>query len=140
MPGTIGRSGGDRRLFADSTQQDGLPEEPAGLCEAARRKWQQLLQEIPAEHLRKVDQHLLKQLAVLLTEADRLNERITADPMDDRGRRLYLQTCDRISRFSASFGLTPLDRRRARIENEPVSNDEQQFAAWLKKSRRSTNE
>lgn len=140
MPGTVGRSGGDRRLFADTTPQDGLPDEPAGLCEAARQKWQQLLQEIPAEHLRKVDQHLLKQLAVLLTEADRLNERVNADPMDDRGRRLYLQTCDRISRFSASFGLTPLDRRRARIEAEPVSNDGEQFAAWLNKSRRSTNE
>lgn len=140
MPGTVGRSGGDRRLFADTTPQDGLPDEPAGLSEAAGQKWQQLLQEIPAEHLRKVDQHLLKQLAVLLTEADRLNERVNADPMDDRGRRLYLQTCDRISRFSASFGLTPLDRRRARIEPEPVSNDGEQFAAWLNKSRRSTNE
>jgi ribosomal protein S15P/S13E len=136
MPGTAGRSGGDRRLTGDSTHNDGLPELPTGLSASATEKWQTLLQQIPAEHLRKVDQHLLKQLAVLLAEADTLTDRLDADPMDDRGRRLYLQVCDRISRLSALFGLSPQDRRRGRMETNPVDDGQAEFDHWLQKRNR----
>jgi hypothetical protein len=61
------------------------------------------MEEIPSENLRKVDGHLLSQLSVLLSEADALARRIASDPMDDKARRMHLQTLDRVSRFSVQF-------------------------------------
>jgi len=133
MPGTSGRSGGSRSMGGDPTPADGLPSMPDGLSESAALKWTQLMEEIPSENLRKVDGHLLSQLAVLLAEADSLARRIAADPMDDKARRMHLQTLDRVSRFSVQFGLTPADRRRGKMETPQADPTAAAFSEWLGK-------
>ncbi len=133
MPGTSGRSGGSRSVGGDPTPADGLPTMPDGLSESAAAKWTQLMEEIPSENLRKVDGHLLSQLSVLLAEADALARRIASDPMDDKARRMHLQTLDRVSRFSVQFGLTPADRRRGKMEVAVVDESAAVYASWLSK-------
>jgi hypothetical protein len=133
MPGTSGRSGGSRSMGGDPTPADGLPSMPDGLSESAALKWTQLMEEIPSENLRKVDGHLLSQLAVLLAEADSLARRIASDPFDDKARRMHLQTLDRVSRFSVQFGLTPADRRRGKMETPQADPTAAAFSEWLGK-------
>jgi len=138
MAGSVGRSGGARHFGAgDATPADGAPIMPDDLSKAAAAKWAELIEQLPSENLRRIDSHLLAQLAVLLSEASALAARIASDPGDDRARRLHLQTLDRISRFSVAFGLTPADRRRGRMETPQADPTAAAFSEWLGKRGRS---
>lgn len=131
MPGTPTRSGGNRDLYVDTTRNDGPPQEPAGLSTEASNKWQELLGQLPTEALRQIDVHQLRLLCELLAQSDGLAQSIATDPANDKARRLFLATCDRVAKLSASFGLSPLDRKRSKLEPEPAVDDG--FDAWLAK-------
>ena len=70
MVGTVGRSGGDRRVGYDRSPEDHGPERPRGLPRAVAAKWNQLKDQLPANCLRRVDVHELKLLSELLAMAD----------------------------------------------------------------------
>ena len=129
MAGTKGRSGGNRSFDQDTTQKDGGPVKPI-LDKNVSIKWDQLLEQLPKKSLRKIDQHELKLLAELLAFADKLSDAIRKDPNDHKSGRLFLNTCDRIHRMSASFGLNPGDRKRLSLEAE--SQEDDAFLQWLK--------
>lgn len=136
MPGTPARSGGNRQVGGDPTPDDGGPIKPITLTESASSKWDDLLGQLPSGILRKVDCHQLGLLAELLAQAEQLAALIANDPADEKSRRLYLGTCDRITRLSPAFGLSPTDRRRAKLETEKPDPSGDAFAQWIKKARR----
>lgn len=129
MVGAPGRSGGDRSIGSDTTVDDGGPRCPASLPEPVRAKWLEVVEQVPKGLLRRVDSHQLRLLAELLHGADALAEQVRADPENDRARRLFLQTCDRVNRLSAQFGLSPSDRQRLKVD--PIEDDDP-FEEFLK--------
>ncbi|MFN5229347.1 MAG: hypothetical protein ACK42H_23435 [Planctomycetota bacterium] len=130
MAGTQGRSGGDRSIdIRDATQEDGGPIKPT-LDKDVSDKWDLLVEQLPKKSLRKIDQHELKLLAELLVFSDKLAEAIRKDPSDHKSGRLFLNTCDRIHRMSASFGLNPGDRKRLRLSTDTEEEDDP-FMEWL---------
>jgi phage terminase small subunit len=133
MPGTKGRSGGSRKLGADRSSPDSGPVMPFGLTEAVQAKWREIVSQIPGGVLRRIDCHQIKLLAELLAGADDLSRQIQADPQNDRARRLFLQSIDRIQRLSALFGLSPADRMRLKIEAEETKGDDDPLVQWMKR-------
>ncbi len=131
MPGTS-RSGGNRSVGNDMTVNDGGPTKPKSLTKGAAVKWNDLITQLPMGVLRAVDVHQLSLLAELLSQAEQLATLIASDPTDEKTRRLYLGTVDRITRLSPAFGLSPTDRKRSRIE-PAVSDDETDMVAALLK-------
>ncbi len=132
MAGTAGRSGGNRKkIGVDRTKKDGLPVCPKTASAAIKRKWKELLGQLENSILRGVDCHQLFVLCQLLDSVDVLAERLRQDPLDDRARRLLVQTAASINRLSVQFGLSPLDRKRldAEPEREPSAFDD-----WLKRA------
>lgn len=135
MPGTS-RSGGSRELHTDRTEADGGPRQPEGLTAAAKDKWVEVLGQLPAESLRRIDAHQLRLLCELLGQADALAQAIDDDRGNAQARRLFLATVDRVAKLSASFGLSPLDRQRAKLELAPAKDPEQvAFDKWLAKGK-----
>lgn len=131
MPGTS-RSGGSRELHTDRTKADGGPKQPEGLTAAAKNKWVEVLSQLPTESLRRIDTHQLRLLSELLAQADALAQAIDDDQCNAQARRLFLATVDRVAKLSASFGLSPLDRQRAKLELAPVKDAEEvAFEKWL---------
>ena len=130
MAGTQGRSGGDRSIdIRDQTKEDGGPLKPT-LDKDVSDKWDLLIEQLPKKSLRKIDQHELKRLAELLALSDKLAEAVRKDPLDHKSGRLFLNTCDRVHRMSASFGLNPGDRKRLRLSDDTEDEDDP-FIAWL---------
>jgi|LakMenEpi03Aug12_release.lakeMendotaPanAssembly.Ray.scaffolds.fasta_scaffold707504_1 hypothetical protein len=127
MPGTPGRSG-NFQLGQDATAPDGPPDVPVGISTAGRAKWFALMDEIPQDILRQVDQHQLRMLSELLALADRYQATVAADPADHKTARLLLQVAQQVSRLSAAYGLAPSDRKRLNIK-APTEPDE--FQQWL---------
>lgn len=127
MPGTPGRSG-NFQMGQDATVPDGPPDLPVGISTAARAKWFELMDQIPQDILRQVDQHQLRMLAELLALADRYQAQVAGDPMDHKTARLLLQIAQQVSRLSAAYGLAPSDRKRLNIK-APTEPDE--FQEWL---------
>ena len=131
MVGVAGRSGGDRwNESVDRTADDGGPRKP-DLPDSVGRKWDELVEQLPAGSLRKIDCHELKILAELLAMTDSLAEACRRDPNNHRAARVYLNTVGQVHRLSASFGLNPGDRKRLAIA--PVKEDESDFAAMLRR-------
>lgn len=128
MPGTT-RSGGDRSLSTDKTPNDGPPIKPDNMTARAQNKWGELLDQIPTGLLRQIDVHQLRLLSELLAQSDALAERIDDAPSDDKARRLYLATIDRVARLSGMFGLSPNDRKRSQLE--PAPEDDATLAELL---------
>lgn len=96
---------------------------PQGLSAGVAAKWNQLVADIQPGLLRQVDVHQLRLLAELLHGADVLAARLTSDPTDEKARRLFLGTCDRVQRLSSMFGLSPVDRARMKIDvTKPVQD------------------
>ena len=130
MPGTPNRSG-NFQLGQDRTAPDGPPEVPVGISAAARAKWFDLMDQIPLDILRQVDQHQLRMLSELLALADAYQAKVAADPMDHKTARLLLQVAQQVSRLSAAYGLAPNDRKRLNIA-DPTEPDE--FQQWLQRA------
>ncbi len=121
MVGVAGRSGGDRwNDVVDRTADDSGPLKP-DLPDAVGRKWDELVEQLPAGCLRKIDCHELKILSELLAMADGLTEVARRDPSDHKAARVFLNVVGQVHRLSASFGLNPGDRKRFAIA--PVSDD-----------------
>jgi hypothetical protein len=114
-------------MGVDHSEADGGPSKPE-LPEAVAAKWDQLVDQLPKNSLRRIDEHELKLLAELLVMADNLSKVTLADPGDHQSGRLFLNVTDRIHRLSASFGLNPGDRKKLSIV-EPVV--ESAFTDWL---------
>ena len=129
MAGTQGRSGRKpKRLQQFGAVHNTGPTIPAGIDTATAAKWKALVDEIPRGTLCRVDVHLLLTLCRLLVMADLLQVTIAKNPLDDRSRRLQLQVADRISRFSAMFGLSPADRQRMKLVDTGNKGDD--FDKW----------
>lgn len=118
MVGIPGRSGGNRKdTGAEKTANDGGPLKPL-MPDTVGRKWDQMVEQLPAGSLRKIDGHELRILAELLAMADGLSEACRLDPSDHKTARVYLNVVGQVHRLSASFGLNPADRKRLAIEPE----------------------
>ncbi len=131
MVGIPGRSGGDRwNEGVDRTAGDGGPLKP-NLPDAVGRKWDELVSQLPAGSLRKIDGHELRILSELLTMADSLAESCRLDPSDYKAARLFINVTTQVHRLSAGFGLNPSDRKRLAIA--PMVDEEDGFAAMLKR-------
>jgi hypothetical protein len=129
MPGTRGRSGGDRSSKQVRTTPGNQITKPATLSAGGARKWDTLIEQIPANTLTQLDEHNLGLLAELLAQSEQLSRLIEANPADEKSRRFFLQTVDRISRLSAVFGLDPASRAKLKIdpESDPENDPFMQF-------------
>ncbi len=124
MTGTR-RSGGNRWLKHDRSENNGPPVKPMGMTDAWNAKWDELMKQLPQHELRKVDVHQLKSLVTLLLHEQELSAILAKDPFDDRKRRLYLQTVASIGRLSAMFGLSVADRKRLDVAPPPTDDDDE---------------
>ena len=116
MPGTRGRSGGDRSSKQVRTTTGNPITKPATLSAGGARKWDTLIEQIPPNTLTQLDEHNLGLLAELLAQSEQLSKLIEANPADEKSRRFFLQTVDRISKLSAVFGLDPASRAKLKID------------------------
>jgi hypothetical protein len=128
MPGTS-RSGRRPVFGGDCLPSDGRPELPAGSSPAFSAKWKALLEQLPPGVLRRVDGHLLRVLVALLVQSEELESSIEAEPNDLKLRRCFHQTVQQIARLSPMFGLSPLDRRRMKLEADTPGDDAEEWLA-----------
>lgn len=120
------RSGGDRVANgSDSFPHDGLPSRPTDLTKDENKIWTQLMSQIPNDLLRRVDSHNLKTVCELIALKDRLGKAMKADPQDMRIVAKYLSTCQQINRLSSQYGLSPIDRRRMKLEKQEEESDDE---------------
>ncbi len=123
MPGTAGRSGGDRV----SCGKDGFPQSdlvvPQSLGDDEKQVWHQLVEMIPADLLRAIDCFQLQVLSESIVHINRLAQLMRADPDDHKASTRYLQFGQHITRLSAQFGLSPADRSRLKFEPPDPDDD-----------------
>jgi|694.fasta_scaffold49828_2 hypothetical protein len=125
MGGITGRSGGARnRGNFDLSEQDGLPEKPTSMSEAQGEVWDELMDQLPLEALRKIDRHLLFLLSSLIAGSRKLNQEWLLDPADRDIRTSYMQTLEKIRQLSGLFGLSPADRKRIQIAEPKEEQDD----------------
>ena len=103
----------------DGTPQDGGPTKPNDLLPEAATKWDELVGQMPSGILRAADAHLLRVLVESLVVFEKLSATIQRDPTDLKAGRLMVAMAQTASRLGALFGLSPLDRRRGKIEPNP---------------------
>lgn len=132
MVGISGRSGGNRAVGSDHTDEDSGPIKPE-LPEAVSQKWDQLIGQLPKPALRRIDCHELKLLSELLVMADGLSKEALQNPADHKTGRLFLNVADRIHKLSAVFGLNPGDRKRLNLKTQEDAEDP--FKRWLEEMR-----
>ena len=127
MPGVPGRSGRGQA----PTRRTGAPppRPPAGISKEARKKWHQVVKQIPEGILIQVDVHQLRILCDLLVRFDVLSSAVANDPANQVLGRAMLAVAQHIDRLSSSFGLTPAHRQRLRIEEKDETKDE--IDEWL---------
>jgi hypothetical protein len=127
MPGTS-RSGGDRVANGhDSFPRDGLPSRPTGMSKAENETWTMVMNQLPNELLRRVDCHNLRTLCECIVMRDKLISLLRDDPVDRGIMNNYIKVGQQISRLSAQYGLSPIDRRRMKIE---ASDDLSSIDEW----------
>jgi hypothetical protein len=130
MAGTVNRSGGDRKSMGpDEFPHDGLPQKPSGLGRSEAIVWKTLMGQIPHELLRAIDSYQLSVLCSLICRERVLAKICRDDPSDHQSGRAYMQTTQQIGRLSVAFGLSPIDRRRIRLE--PNEQEESVFNSLL---------
>lgn len=123
MPGTAGRSGGDRVSQGADNFPSSSVELPQSLGGPELEVWRQIMGMLPPEMLRSVDVFQLKVLCDSLVHIDRLAAAMQADPEDHKVATRYLQFAQHITRLSAQFGLSPADRARIKFELPPPEDD-----------------
>lgn len=123
MPGTAGRSGGDRV----SCGKDGFPQSdlvvPESLGDEEKQVWNQLVEMIPADLLRSIDYIQLRILSESVVHIEKLAQIMRDDPDDHKASTRYLQFGQHITRLSAQFGLSPADRSRLKFEPPDPDDD-----------------
>lgn len=125
MNAVAGRSGGERlRGNFDASTPDGGPEKPSGMPEHQAKAWDELLQQLPAEALRKRDQHLLYELAGYIAALRQINWKWLAEPEDKDLRCAKTQYTEKVRQLSALFGLSPADRKRIQIDSPKEEKDD----------------
>jgi phage terminase small subunit len=121
------RSGGDRVANGiDAFPKDGLPSRPMDLTKEQNEIWTTLMSQIPNELLRRVDVHNLKTMVQLIAKRDELGKQMFSDS-DLRIVSKYLNIAQAITRLSSQYGLSPIDRRRMKLE-QPEEEDD--IADW----------
>jgi len=125
------RNGGNRTSGQDNFPIDGLPSRPNdwGKNEKAESTaWTHLLNQIPAELLRSNDTYQLRILCELIVRERKLAKMLRDDATDLPTNRAHLQVAQQISRLSAMYGLSPIDRRRIRLEPQKPDDDADDWA------------
>lgn len=128
MPGTANRSGGDRTSVGEDAFPITGPPIPQGLSEEEREVWNIVLQDSPPEQLKRLDSYQLSVLCHCVVQARKLAALCRMDPTDFKASRSYLQVANHICRLSAQFGLSPMDRRRMKLEPPEPQDD---AAEWM---------
>lgn len=127
MAGT-NTSGGDRVANgADTFPKDGQPSRPMDLTKEQTAYWSELVNQIPTEMLRRVDTHKLKNVCVLLATRDRLVKELETDTDLKCVSKLVL-VINAIKGHSALFGMSPLDRRRIKLEPQEEEDDAEEWS------------
>ena len=123
MAGTPGRSGGNRSLKGDFTKADGLPVAPDGRDEKFYATWDGLIGKLQHDVLRQVDVFQLSILVDLLNEIYELGDMLKSDPDNLKIRSLRLRLTQQVTRLSAQFGLSPMDRQRIEVPEPEKEED-----------------
>lgn len=127
MPATS-RSGGDRSVGQqDCFPSDGLPTCPFAEKSPEWEVWNSLIGRIPAQILRRADLPQLKLLCECTIQSDKLYKVLQDDPLDHKTGRMWMNVAAHISRLSAQFGLSPIDRRRLKFDVEQAD----EFSDWM---------
>lgn len=125
MAGGRGRSGRKpAEPRADVIPDDGGPKCPKEANKRVQQKWALIVSQLPNGVLRRIDGHQLLILCHLLAGVDELTAAIDSDPLDNQSRRTLLQYSDRVNKLSAMFGLSPADRMRIKVGDNPAAKDE----------------
>ena len=124
MTGLKGHSGGARHhgMF-DTSSPDGMPKKPAGMTELQALVWDELLEQLPTEALRRIDSHMLFGLTALIARMRKINSDFVLSD-DKEIRASFLQTFDKLIKASGHFGLSPADRKRIQIAQPEKEEDE----------------
>lgn len=125
MVGSIGRSGGDRRLgnVADPIPADGGPVADASLTDGERDTFLELVGRLPTGVLRAVDSYQLAALSRLIEREKWAAVAIQTDPENLQLARLQVAIIGQIGRLSAQFGLSPADRKRLSLSPDAADDD-----------------
>lgn len=126
MPGTAGRSGGDRKSSGADGFPVSLPSMPPGMQKEEQAIWHALLDQIPTELLRGIDTYQLQVLCRCVIDARKLHKDWT-NSQDLKSLRMCRQTEQHISRLSAQFGLSPSDRKRLQFEGTGELDDAEEW-------------
>lgn len=131
MPGTIARSGGDRRTGSDTFPDDGVPAAPEYLTASESQVWHQLIGQLPDGLLRSIDGHRLAQLCRNIVDSQECHERyLKTRDIDYKESQAWLRACRQaeaeIGKLSAQFGLTPRDRQGIKFQPQVIDEAE----AW----------
>ncbi len=125
MVAVEGKSGG-ARLHGnfDTSRPDGLPEKPRNMTEAQSQAWDKLMEQLPAEALRKIDEYLLFELTGYIVALSKMNQEWLANPADKDLRMAKIQYTQKVKQLSCDFGLSPADRKRIQIAAPQEESDE----------------
>ena len=121
--GGQGSGGAHGNFGSDGSRPNGPPSKPASLSESVSSVWDRLLSELSPAILRKIDGFQLESLANLLVQSRALGNLAMQDPTDAKVNRQWLATVDLVRKLSACFGLSPSDRKRLSITDEPPEHD-----------------
>jgi phage terminase small subunit len=122
------RNGGNRTSGQDNFPVDGMPSRPSDWGKEESAVWTKLMSQIPAELLRSNDAYQLKILCELIVREARLAKLLRDDATDLPTNRAHLQVAQQISRLSAMYGLSPIDRRRIRLQPQEPTDDGDDWA------------
>jgi phage terminase small subunit len=122
------RCGGNRTASDDNFPIDGLPSRPSDWGKAENEVWTKLMAQIPHELLRTADSYQLAILCDLIVRERKLAKLVRDDVADLPTNRAHLQVSQQISRLSAMFGLSPIDRRRIRLNPQSPTDEAEEWA------------
>lgn len=116
MPGTKGKSGGDRRSRkADPTAPDSGPKAPPTLSPDGVEVWNEIVPTLPADRLRFIDTYQLEVMCNLIARMRQIEQKNIENP-DIKNDRILLQMAQQMGRFSQMFLMDPDSRERSKYE------------------------
>ena len=92
--------------------------------------WNSLMSQIPVSLLRRADAYQLQILCECVVRREAYAKMLQMDPEDFKAHRAYIQTVQHIAKLSTQFGLSPIDRRRIRMDEQP----EDEMEGWMDES------